>query len=414
MKQGKRCWTYALVVGCLAGTAQAETLIPLHGRVAGGLVAPGGRAALLVADDARRSSALILMDDRGIQGTIDLPPKRVGRSLTVLADGRLLLGSQDATTLHDRTQHYDIVEIRGKELETFWSWNSRNAFPGVDNGSHGILVNFSGDGRAWGTGHGSRFSFREIGSRDLTTTRKERFHVGRELTDIGKWTIFSPGFVYLDSAGPVVVAPWNKGAFIVHFSESASPVVRPILFDNGVEEYSFWWQWDERILWAETSLYWKGYALPDLGVSGMEEEPIWVLDKETAAPHPERGVVQITAVDGTYRIEHAWLDRTTPVEVRHASDWYRDYLVLIGPPGHQRQERQVPRVHVHALAWNEVFVSANGLHAVIVEERRGADGASTAHARFVKLRPTTPAPPLKADREAEAAADREWIGNRVR
>ncbi len=410
MKQRTRCWTYTLVVGCLAGAAQAESLTPLPGRVAGGLVESGGRAALLVTDDDRRTSALVLMDDRGIQGTIDLPPKRVGVSLTVLGDGRILLGSQDASTMHDRTQHYDIVEIRGNELQTSWSWNSRDAFPGVDPGNHGFGVVFSGDGRAWGTGHGTSFSFRETRGRSLAT-RKERFDVGRELTDVGKWTIFSPGFVYLDSEGPVVVAPWNKGAYIVHFAENGSPVVRPILFDNGVEEYLFRWQWEERILWAETSLYWKGYALPDLGVSGMDEEPIWVLDKDMAAPHPERGIVQVTSANGKYRVEHAWLDRATQAEVRHASDWYRDYVLLIGPPGRQRQGRRVPRVHVSP--WNEVFVSANGLHAVIVEKRRRADGTSTSLARVVDLRRTTPAPPLEADREAEAAADREWFGPRV-
>ena len=101
--QRTRCCTYALIAGCLAVAAQAETLTPLHGKVAGGFMEPGGRAALLVADDGRRTSALILMDDRGTRGTIDLPPRRVGRSLTVLGDGRLLLESQDATTMHDRT-----------------------------------------------------------------------------------------------------------------------------------------------------------------------------------------------------------------------------------------------------------------------------------------------------------------------
>ena len=409
MKPGTRCWTYALVVGCLAGVAQAESLIPLPGRVTGGFVESGGQGTLLVTDDERRASTLILMDGRGIQGTVDLPPKRVARSLTVLSDGRILLGSHDATKMYDRTQHYDIVEIRGNELDTSWSWNSKDAFPGVDTGNHGIRVVFSGDGRAWGTGHGSNFSFRETGGRGLAT-RRERFDVGRELTDIGKWTIFSPGFVYLDSAGPIVVAPWNKGAFIVHFSESASPVVRPILFDNGVEEYDFRWQWEERVLWAETSLYWKGYALPDLGVSGMTEEPIWVLAKDMAAPHPQRGVVQVTAGDGRYRVEHAWLDRVTQVEVRRASDWYRgEHVLALGPPGWRRPHRsEVPRVTVSPR--DGVFVSANGQHAVFVERRERADGARASYARVVDLRPTTPAAPLEADREAEAAADREFIG----
>ncbi len=357
----------------------------------------------------------MLMDDRGVQGTIDLPPKRVGTSLTVLSDGRILLGSQDASTMNRRPQHYDIVEIRGNELETSWSWNSRDAFPGIDNGSDGFHVIFSGDGRAWGEGHGSSFSFGETGGASLAT-RKERFDVGQVLTDIGKWTIFSPGFVYLDSAGPVVVAPWNKGAYVVHFSERGSPVVRPILFDNGVEEYHFRWQWEERILWAATSLYWKGYALPDLGVSGMEEEPIWVLDMNAAAPHPERGVVQITVGDGRYRVEHAWLDPVTEVEVRHASDWYEGESVL-APLG-QRPDRQEVRVSPR-----RVFISPNGRHAVIVErryagytqtdharERRYVAYTKTEYARVVGLAPTTPTPRLEADRNAEAAADREFIG----
>ncbi len=406
MKQGTRSWTLALVVGCLAGMARAESLIPLPGELAGaslesgGFMEPGGRAVLLVVDHERRSSVLMLMDDRGVQGTIDLPPKRVGTSVTVLSDGRVLLGSQDASTMHDRPQHYDIVEIRGNELETFWSWNSRDAFPGVDD-SHYIRPIFSGDGRAWGTGHGSSFAFDETGGASLVT-RKERFDVGRELTDIGKWTIFEPGFVYLDSAGPVVVAPWNKGAYVVHFSERGSPVVRPILFDNGVEEYRFHWQWKERILWAETSLYWKGYPLPDLGLSGMEEEPIWVLDMNAAAPHPERGVVQVTAGDGRYRVEHAWLDPVTEVEVRHASDWYEGDSVL-APLGHPPDPRAV------RVSPGRVIVSANGRHAVIVESWY-AGYTRTDHARVVGLAPTTPAPPLEADREAEAAADREFIG----
>ena len=301
------------------------------------------------------------------------------------------------------------MEIRGNELKTLRSWNSRDASPGADTGDHGIHVIFSGDGRAWGTGQGSDFSFRETGSRNLTTSRKERFDVGRELTDIGKWKTFSPGFVYLDSAGPAIVAPWNKGAFIVHFSENASPVVRSILFENGVEEYRFLWQWEERILWAETSLYGKGYALPDLGVSGMDEEPIWVLDKKMGAPHPGRGVVQVTAGDGRYRVEHAWLDRTTQVEVRHASDWYQGEWVLSLM---RLPDRPDPR-EVSVSPETGVFVSTNGLHAAIVEVRRRADGAWTHHARVVDLRPTAPASPLEADREAEVAADREWLGPRV-
>lgn len=405
MKQRTRRWTCALVVGCLAGGAQAEELISLPGEVYGGFVEAGGRGTLLVTDEERRATALVSLDGRGMQTTVGLPPKRVGRGLTVLGDGRILLRTRDATTMHDRVLHYDIVEIRGDGLETVWSWNSRDAFPEVDPKSLDVSLEFSGDGRAWGMGHGSSFSFGETPSGGLTT-RRERFDVGRSLTDIGKWTVFSPGFVYLDSAGPVVVAPWNKGAFIVHFSENASPVVRPILFDNGVEEYSFLWQWEERILWAETSLYWKAYPLSDLGISGMTEEPVWVLGKDNAAPHPKRGVVQVTVADGRYRVEHAWRDPVTEVEERRASAWYSEYPY---PDASGRVWGRTPPVGPWA---NGVFVSADGRHAVVVERRRSG-GTSTSYARVLTLRPVAPTAPVEADREAEVAADREWLGNRV-
>jgi len=398
-----RIWLLALAAGFFPSLAPADDLIQLPGRVTGGFVDVDGVATLLVTDEKRVASALFLVDIGGVQRQVDLPENHVGYGLAVLPDGRMLLESQDATRMHDRTQHYDIVEIRGDELVSTWNWNNQAALPGVDNGSDGFRVAFSGDGRAWGMGGGARFSFGETGGADLTT-RSERFEVGSELDDIGKWTIFSPGFVYLDSAGPIVVAPWNKGAYLVHFAENGSPVVRPILFDNGVEEYHFQWQWEERVLWAETSLYWKGYALPDLGVSGMDEEPIWVLDKVAATPHPERGVVQVTASDGRYRVEHAWLNQVTEVEVRHASEWYEGESVL-APFGRRPDPREV-RVSLRS----GVFIDPNGQHAVIVERRRHADYTSTYRARVVALQPTAPPPPLEADREAEAAADRELIG----
>ncbi len=402
IRQGTRFWTFALVVGCLAGVAQAESLIPLQGGVAGGVVESGGRAALLVDGGERRASTLVLIDDRGIQGKIDLPPRRVGRTLTVLTDGRILLESQDATTMYDRVQHYDIVEIRGDRLETSWSWSSRDAFPGVETGNHGFPVVISGDGRAWGAGGGASFSFGATGT-SVLTVRNERFEAGQELSDLRKWEDFLPHFVYLDSAGPVILAPWNKGAYIVHFAESGSPLVMPALFDNGAEEYDFLWQWEERVLWAESSLYWKGYELPDLGLSGVDEEPVWVLDKSSGAPHPERGVVQVSSREGAYRVEHAWRDPVTGVEERRASAWHSDYH---SEDAAGRQRRIAPS----ASPWsNDVFVSADGRHAAVVEEGRSR-GVATVHARALTLHPAPPEPPLKADRDAEARADGERLG----
>lgn len=401
-----RVWLLTLAAGCLPGLTRADDAIQIPGRVTDGLIDADGVATLLVTDEKRVSSALFMVDIEGLKGRVDLPARHVGYGLTMLSDGRMLLESQDATRMHDRTQHYDIVEIRGNELVSTWNWNNLAALPGVDNGSDGFRVEFSGDGRAWGMGGGSSFSFGETGNAHLTT-RSERFEVGTELADIGKWTIFSPGFVYLDSRGPVVAAPWNKGAFIVHFTENGSPVVTPILFNDGVEEYSLLWQWQDRVLWAETSLYWKGYELADLGVSGMNEEPVWVLHKPCypdgarqcpeviGVPHPQRGVVQLAMRDGSYRVEFAWRNPLTLAEERRASDWLQG---------------DTPHLQVSSWnSWNEVFVSASGRHGVIVERRR-SDGTTTSYVRFVDMQPTAPAPRLEVDRGAEAAADRELIG----
>ncbi len=168
----------------------------------------------------------------------------------------------------------------------------------------------------------------------------------------------------------------------------------PILFDDGVEEYRFLWQWEERILWAETALYWKGYEVPDLGISGMDEEPSWVLDKSMGVPHPQRGVIELQTRGGSYRAEYAWRDPVTHIEIRRASDWY---------PG------EVPFIHLSP--GNGVFVNANGRHAVVIERRRsgGVTGTTTSYARPMELRPAAPSPRIEPDLDAEAAADRKFL-----
>lgn len=398
-----RSYVSALFVCWFAGTAQSQDPIQLPGRVVGGLVDADAKGTLLVTDDADRASKLVLLDGPEMRASIDLPPKRVGTSLRRLTGGRVLVGSQDATTMHDRVQHYDIVEIHGADLKKLWSWKSSDAFPGVDPGNHGFSVVFSGDGRAWGTGGGASFSFGETVTNSLAV-RNERFEAGEELSDLRKWEDFVPPFLYLESAGPVVLSPWNKGAYIVHFSANGSPMVTPVLFDNGTEEYSFLWQWDERVLWAESSLYWKGYELLDLGLSGVAGEPTWVLEKSSGAPHPERGVVQLGSQDGAYRVEHAWRDPLTGVEERRASAWLREYQT---PDASGRLRRRKPSVSPWASA---VFVSADGGHAVVVEKRRFR-GALASYAHALTLLPVPPVQPLEADRDAEVAADRERLGN---
>ena len=151
------------------------------------------------------------------------------------------------------------------------------------------------------------------------------------------WWPMAPGFVFLDSDGPVVLTPWSGGAYVLHFSANgSSPLAVPILFENGVEEYDFRWQWDERVLWARTSLYWRAYDLWDLGLSPLGEEPFLVVENSTAEPHPERGAVRLATQGGRHRIEHVWRDRWSRVEENQC------FGVAFRPPGGLVREPERP------------------------------------------------------------------------
>ncbi len=267
-------------------------------------------------------------------------------------------------------------------------------------GSHAVPIVVSGDGKAWGIvdDAGTGFVFGRTMSRKRVA-RTETAEVGSArdaaVSDF-KWTM-APDFVFLDSDGPVVLTPWSGGAYILHFRENGSAAYTvPILFDGGVEEYDFRWQWEERVLWARTSLYWKAYHLWDLGLSPMSEEPFWVVERSSAEPHPERGIVRVVSRQGGYSIEHLWRDPWSGVEERQVSDLYQGQTPLL----------------IFIAADNEVFVSPNGRHAVVVEARRAEEGDTRTYARRVDLRLAPPLPPLEPDREAEILADRKampWL-----
>ena len=211
-----------------------------------------------------------------------------------------------------------------------------------------------------------------------------------------------PGLVILDSDGPVVLSPWNEGAYILHFAENgSSPDVLPVLFGDGVEEYDFRWQWQERILWARSSLYWKAYHLWDMGLSPSSfEEPFWVVESTSTEPHPVRGIVRVAnkRKAHSYRIEHVWRDPWSLTEERQVSDWYQ------GKP---------PSSFGPIVSEKDLFVSPNGRHAVVVEEimEKNADDAQAkpveiSYARRVDLRLAPPLPSIEPDADAEAAKDR--------
>ncbi len=377
------------------GAAFADDMALPSGSVFGGFVEEDGDFLLLM--QAGRDSFFVRSLGRR---TEILPlPGIEARSLARLADGELLMSSlKGSKTAGDRTARLDIVKLRGTQIRYVRGLST----PVV--GYHYELPAVSGDGRLWAmeAGDGS-YSFGRLGKTgtgERTVTRVEDPAVGQRV-DMGKWDMEPPAPVVLDSEGPIVLTPWNEGAYILHFTENgSSPYILPILFGDGVEEYDFRWQWGEQVLWARSSLYWKAYHLWDFGLSPSSfEEPFWIVEREAAEPHPMRGIVRVTANEvGGYRIEHLWRDPWSLSEERRVSDWYQ------GRP---------PPFAPTVSGGSKLFVSSGGGHAVIVEERVESETGEPAakpsrvqYARRVELRLEPLAPPTEPDAEAEGTADR--------
>lgn len=317
------------------------------------------------------------------------------RHVSSLSNGRLLLSGSEMRVDGSWDAVKQIVGIgRDGDVRRHWKFSSREFDP--LGGSHGVPINVSGDGRAWGLvdDRGTGFVFGKTRSGRAKMERTENAQVGAErdaATSEFKWPMV-PGFVFLDSEGPVVLTPWSGGAYVLHFAASgSSPLVVPILFEDGVEEYEFRWQWNERVLWARTSLYWKAYDFWDFGFSAPELEPFLVVES-SAEPHPERGAIRLTTADDRYRIEHIWRERWSPVEEVHVSDW--------------RSGRPMA-----------FFVSPSGRRSVVVETRDSEQGERRSYATHVELRPASHTPRLEPDWEAEIAADHAampWLSAKAR
>ena len=283
----------------------------------------------------------------------------------------------------DSGQAMEILQRGTSEtLATSWTWRDWDFW--VTRGMHfEYLHSVAPDGVFWGAvGGGSLASFDRTQAPKAKNLRIESLVLGSERSDTEEW-LSPPHPLILDSSGgPVVLVGWNyRGAYVVRFAsdEGVSKVV-PILFENDILEYGFHWQWAERVLWAETSLYWKAYHLPDLGLSGPPNGPFWVVNKTLTAPHPERGIVRESERDGSYRIEHVYRDPLTLIEERRVSDSYQGRPIAA--------------------------VSPSGRRGVLIEKRMSAEGLEKSYARHIRLSGAPPLPAVEADIHAERDADR--------
>lgn len=387
----------ALICCALPSWLRAETRahrLPV-GSVLEGVVNDDASARLFVLGEG--GSFLVDVTRKGIRSE---PQPTSAVRIEFLSDDRLLLTSREEP--RDEKGHlayvYRIVEGRSNKKRTVWEWSSLEFSP--EPSSDAPAFTLSPDGRTWGTwglenGGATRFVF---GKRRSGSARAREVRV--EMADLGdgdlavsetKWPV-PPDFLFLDSDGPVVLVPWSGGAYILHFaSNGSSPYTVPILFEDGVEEYAFRWQREERVLWARTSLYWKAYNLWDLGLSSWREEPFLVVEK-SAEPHPERGAVRLATRKGRYRVEHLWRDPWTPTQESRVSEW--------------RSRRPAA-----------FFVSPSGRYALVLDTHGTEEGDIRSYAQVVELTLVSPIPLIEPDLEAEIAADQAvmpWLKARPR
>ena len=350
-----------------AGMLHPEDPALPPGEVAGGLVEDNGSALLLLRRSRSVDDGSFFVRLRGDKVTKIELPGIMAKRLTPLAGGRMLLYSHKGPLRDgDWALAYEILKLkRNDRVRHVWEWNSRD-FP---LGAAEFPVVVSRDGRAWGTARAAAFAFGGTRSNRAKATHLDRVHLDEHgpRTDQWKWMSDTPRFVFLDSEGPVIVTPWNNGAFVVHFTASGSSYSVPVLQD-AEDEFGFRWQWSDRVLWALTERDWKAYHFWNLGVSPTSDEPFWRV-AGAVEPHPERGIVRFsTRDDKSHRIEHVWREPWSLIEERHASEWYQgpQPVRLVG-------------------GGKGIFVSPNGQRAVVVEDR-AVDGVRGVFARRLNLR----------------------------
>ncbi len=187
-----------------------------------------------------------------------------------------------------------------------------------------------------------------------------------------------PEFLFLDSDGPVVLAPYADDYYLLRFSDfgvdsQQVEQLRPAREAYGTSMRLVHWQPGDRILWSIDGPDWAAWDLWDLGVSGFPDEPFLRFEHQSGEPHHVRGFVRKTLAGGRYRVEHLWQSpQAEHLNERHVSDW--------------RPGRPI-----------SLAVSPNGRHGVAFEEavRETEDGKTELHRalRRFELAPALPPPP---------------------
>ncbi|MCY3968759.1 MAG: hypothetical protein OXG74_02410 [Acidobacteria bacterium] len=379
-----------IVASCLVvsavPTAAGEAELPPDTRLVGGAIDDDGQVFFVTSGEDVDDGSLLVRRSGERQEVFELPNTRV-KSVRLLEGGLLRLFSARGPIVEGRRAlALEILKLRADEVVTLWSWNSRAA--GCERECSPPVV--SGDGKMWGAVQpgedpytGTRFTF---GHTKKGSKRARTEAVEFDVPDSGTFAGELSFFWFLDSEGQVVMVPWNRGAFIVHLSDSGSPYTVPVLQGgDSPNPANLYWQRGDRLLWAGSPTGggpWRAYHLWDLGLSGLPAEPFWEVERKDGwKPHPERGVVRVVEGEHGYRIEHLWREPWTAIEEHHVSDW---------------QPGSAPASGL-GYGW---LVSPNGQHAAVIGTRQLEDeegGGVAFSARSVDMRwEPRPLPPVEA------------------
>ncbi len=274
----------------------------------------------------------------------------------------------------DDSDHGAVVHqayrLTGKgRLRRLWSvdtsrWVQREPF-----------IGFSPDGSSWGAmADGVEGELHFAFGKTKSTRVKRRETLAFEEPGRGE-----PEFLYLSSDGPLLLAPHADDIYLLRFTDLSVDShridqLRPVRAAYGGPLFLVRWQAEDRVLWGNDGKEWTAWDLWDLGLSGFPDEPFLRHESASGEPHPARGFVRKAVADGRYRVEHSWRDpRIEHLAERHLSEWQPGIPVSLS-------------------------VSANGRHAVAVEEAMEQGDGEEKRIRRMRRFELRPLPPMASPR----------------
>ncbi len=396
-----------------AATARPAESIPVPGVEEpdgpSGFVGNDGQVVLLAKNDSGQVH-LLIWKGTGVR-RLDLPGALDGllHGTEPLSDDRFVLRSvPDDGSSHGGPVSTQIYRLTGTgKARLLWTASE------ADYARSRIRI--SGDGKVWGvmapsraakkTNDGRRirsksrnvvsgihFAFGNFKSPKIRRKYAVMFHDWVDDRDI-EGTGQATNFIFLDSDGPVLVAPYADYMYLLRFGDSGvtSQQIEPMKPLMKAVAGVVWleWQDEDRVLWSGGTGEWLAWNLWDLGLSGFPEEPFLSFsDSYSGRPHRMRGFVRTIRDGDRYRVEHLWQNPQSPNwKERRISDWQQG--TPIGFPDVSPDGR-------HVLVFEQRLPDEDTSGQPIVEGEQEAERLPRYYATRFELFPAPVEPPEPA------------------